>query len=145
MKSLGLKGVSIILHVIKNSQFCSSGKAKIYIDQTKKGVLDPVSQLGMGGSDFVKFHFKGDLTMKPGILLIVSDISGLPEPVQLALKVIKLEGTIQDKDVQIQSLTDTVMNLKNDCERMKKDHEFEFLKLKKDHSFLKVCHFSCLS
>ena len=84
-----------------------------------------------------------DVTMK--CILIVSDISGLPEPVQLALKVIKLEGTIQDKDVQIQSLTDTVMNLKNDCERMKKDHEFEFLKLKKDHSFLKVCHFSCLS
>ena len=84
-----------------------------------------------------------DVTMK--CILIVSDISGLPEPVQLALKVIKLEGTIQDKDVQIQSLTDTVMNLKNDCERMKKDHEFEFLKLKKDHSFLKVCNFLSLS
>lgn len=69
--------------------------------------------------------------------MIHLDISGLPEPVQLALKVIKLEGTIQDRDVKIQSLEDSIMDLNNQTERLKRDHEFETTKQKKEMLFLK--------
>jgi len=71
----------------------------------------------------------------PGYFLL--DISGLPEPVQLALKVIELEGSIEDCDQKTQSQETTITTLKNQLEKIERDHKFQVSALKKENQFLK--------
>eukprot|EP00111_Clytia_hemisphaerica_P019578 TCONS_00057772-protein len=65
------------------------------------------------------------------------DVAGLPEPVQLALKVIKLEGMKQDYEKKIQAHETQAANHQTMLEKEKKDHEFELAALKKENMFLK--------
>lgn len=60
------------------------------------------------------------------------DITGLPEPVQLALKVIELETTVQDRDTKIESLEETIADLRNEIERNNKEYEFQLNKSKSE-------------
>lgn len=64
------------------------------------------------------------------------DIVGLPEPVQLALKVIRLEGELQDQDSKVKSLEDTIADLKNEMHKTKEENEFELAKQTREVKFL---------
>ena len=60
------------------------------------------------------------------------DITGLPEPVQLALKVIELETTVQDRDTKIENLEETIADLRSEIERNNKEYEFQLNKNKSE-------------
>ena len=64
------------------------------------------------------------------------DITGLPEPVQLALKVIKLEGVVQEKDTKLRSLEEEISNQKITIEKINRDHDFDLIKHIKEIKFL---------
>lgn len=66
----------------------------------------------------------------------MTDIVGLPEPVQLALKVIRLEGELQDQDSKVKSLEDTIADLKNEMHKTKEENEFELAKQTREVKFL---------
>lgn len=66
-----------------------------------------------------------------------SDISGLPEPVQLVLKIIELESKVEEYEQRSKDQEMKNKNLNYELEKTKKDCNFEVSALKKENEFLK--------
>lgn len=65
------------------------------------------------------------------------DISGLPEPVQLVLKIIELESKLEKSEQKFKTEEMKSTNLNHQMEKNRKEFDFEIETLKKENQFLK--------